>query len=137
MGKHGRILIIPTASLRFLRMGFVLSRVLLSLALLSPLTAEEFVPFQPATARLFLRVPVEAAPLKDATISTGECVPGNYEDTPEKRERLTDISFPISWWKWKQVTIHFTPSHDGVVELDLNGPWGEARPGVLRQMEVL
>jgi endoglucanase len=33
--------------------------------------------------------------------------------------------------------VQFTPSHDGTLELDLNGPWGEARPGVLRQMEVL
>lgn len=105
--------------------------------LIAPLAAEEFVPFQPAQARLFLRVPADAAPLKDATVSSGECLPGNYEDTPEKRERLTDISFPISWWKWKQVVVKFSPSHDGTVELDLNGPWGEARPGMLRQQEVL
>ena len=115
----------------------MLSRALLPLVILTPLAAEEFVPFQPSHARLFLRVPAEAEPLKDASVSSGECLPGNYEDTPEKRARLTDISFPISWWKWKKVVVSFTPSHDGPIELDLNGPWGEARPGVLRQMEVL
>ncbi|RYD47771.1 MAG: glycoside hydrolase family 5 protein, partial [Verrucomicrobiaceae bacterium] len=118
-------------------MAAVFSRVLVLLALVAPLGAEEFVPFQPSQARLFLRVPAEAAPLKDASVSNGECLPGNYEDTPEKRARLTDITFPIAWWKWKEVVVKFTPSHDGAIELDLNGPWGEARPGVLRQMEVL
>ncbi|MCW1886224.1 glycoside hydrolase family 5 protein [Luteolibacter flavescens] len=112
-------------------------RLLLSLALVAPLAAEDFVPFQPTHARLFLRVPGDAAPLKDARISSGECLPGKYEDTPEKRERLTDVNFPITWWKWKQVTLQFTPTHDGNIELDLNGPWAEARPGVLRQQEVL
>ncbi|MEK7951849.1 glycoside hydrolase family 5 protein [Luteolibacter soli] len=113
------------------------SRLVLLLALVAPLGAEEFVPFQPSHARLFLRVPGEAAPLKEASVSIGECLPGNYEDTPEKRARLTDISFPITWWKWREVVVKFTPAHDGTMELDLNGPWGEARPGVLRQMEVL
>jgi endoglucanase len=114
----------------------MLSR-LLPLALVAPLAADEFVPHPPAVARLFLRVPAEAAPLKNVRVSSGECLPGGFEEQPGKRERLSDIHFPIHWWKWKQVRVEFIPSHDGAVELDLNGPWGEARPGVLQQQEVL
>jgi endoglucanase len=111
---------------------------LLPFALLAtPLAAEEFVPAMPTEARLFLRVPEGQPPLKNVGISRGECLPGNHEDSPEKRERLTDIRFPVTWWRWKEVTLRFTPGHDGTLELDLNGPWGEARPGVLRQQEVL
>jgi endoglucanase len=115
----------------------MLSRLLPFALLATPLAAEEFVPAMPTEARLFLRVPEGQPPLKNVGISRGECLPGNHEDSPEKRERLTDIRFPVTWWRWKEVTLKFTPSHDGTLELDLNGPWGEARPGVLRQQEIL
>ena len=98
---------------------------------------EEFVPRLPSEARLFLRVPPDAQPLRDLRVSLGEASPGTHEDTPEKRERLTDIRFPIRWWAWRELSINFTPGHDGTIELDLNGPWGEARPGVLFRQEVL
>lgn len=104
---------------------------------LTPLAAEEFVPAMPSEARLFLRVPEGQPPLKNVGISRGEALPGSFEDSPEKRERLTDLRFPITWWRWKEVTLRFTPGHDGTLELDLNGPWGEARPGVLKQQEIL
>ena len=110
----------------------------LPLALIfSPLAAEEFVPAMPSEARLFLRVPEGQPPLKDIAISRGEWLPGSFEDNPEKRERLTDIRFPVTWWRWRDVTLQFTPGHDGTLELDLNGPWGEASPGVLKQQEIL
>ena len=115
----------------------MLSRLLPFALLAAPLAAEEFVPAMPTEARLFLRVPEGQPPLKNVGISRGECVPGSFEDSPEKRERLTDIRFPVTWWRWKEVTLKFTPGHDGALELDLNGPWGEARPGVLRQQEIL
>lgn len=112
-------------------------RPLLFVLLACGLRAEEFPPHLATEARLFLRVPAEAAPLGKIDVSAGVADPGSHEATPEKRERLTDIRFPISWWHWKELTLRFTPSHDGEVELDLNGPWGEARPGVLQQQEVL
>jgi endoglucanase len=113
-------------------------RFLLPLLLLAaPLTAEELVPRLPVEARLFLRVPPDAAPLKNLEVSAGEWSPGDFEPTPEKRERLTDIRFPVTWWRFREITLRFTPGHDGTIELDLNGPWGEARPGVLLQQEIL
>lgn len=113
-------------------------RQLLPLALLlTPLAAEDFVPAMPSEARLFLRVPEGQPPLKDVTISRGESMPGSFEDSPEKRERLSDLRFPVTWWHWKEVMLRFTPGHDGTLELDLNGPWAEASPGVLKQQEVL
>lgn len=113
-------------------------RFLLPLLLALPLhAADEFVPRMPSEARLFLRVPESSPPLRDLSVSMGEASPGTFEDTPEKRERLSDIRFPIRWWAWREFTIKFTPAHDGTVELDLNGPWAEAKPGVLYQQEVL
>ncbi|WP_367874587.1 glycoside hydrolase family 5 protein [Luteolibacter sp. Populi] len=111
---------------------------LLFLLLLAPLhAAEEFVPRMAVEARLFLRVPDEAVPLRDVRVSAGEVSAGSFEGTPEKQERLSDVRFPVRWWAWRELTIRFTPGQDGAVELDLNGPWGEARPGVLLQQEVL
>lgn len=113
---------------------------LLFLSLLAcPLHAEEesFVPHMAAEARLFLRVPDDAPPLRDVRVSMGQARTGDFEGTPEKQQRLTDISFPVQWWRWREFTVSFTPAHDGSIELDLNGPWGEAKPGVLQQQEIL
>jgi endoglucanase len=107
------------------------------LTLTSALMAEEPVPHLAASARLFLRVPDGSPPIGEVRVSPGVASPGTYESTPEKRERLTDINVPIHWWSWTKVEVSFTPTYDGTIELDLNGPWGEARPGVLQQMEVL
>lgn len=115
----------------------MISRLLLLVFLAGPVTAGEFVPHAPSETRLFLRVPDNAEPLKDLRVSIGHALPGGHEDTAEKRARLSDISFPITWWKWREQVIRFTPAHDGLVELDLNGPWGEAKPGQLQQQEVL
>jgi endoglucanase len=115
----------------------MLRRLLPFALILTAAAADEFVPALPSEARLFLRVPPEGKPLPDLRVSLGDASPGTHEDTPEKRERLTDIRFPVRWWSWRELTITFTPAHDGTIELDLNGPWGEARPGVLLQQEVL
>ena len=114
-------------------------RHLILLLFILPLHAaeEEFVPRMPAEARMFLRVPEDAAPLRDVTISQGAISRGDFEDTAEKRERLSDIRFPVRWWDWREFTLKFTPGHDGDVELDLNGPWAEAKPGQLYQQEIL
>lgn len=107
------------------------------LTLTSVLLAEDPVPRLAPSARLFLRVPDGSPPLGEVKVFPGTASPGNYEPTPEKRERLTDIHFPVQWWSWTKVEVSFTPTYDGTIELDLNGPWGEERPGVLQQMEVL
>lgn len=112
-------------------------RLLLFALAAGPLTAEEFVPHAPSETRLFLRVPDDGEPLKDLRVSIGQALPGGHADTQERRARLSDISFPITWWKWRDQVIRFTPAHNGLVELDLNGPWGEAKPGQLQQQEVL
>lgn len=113
-------------------------RLLFSLLILtSALMAEDPVPRLAPSARLFLRVPEGSPPISGIRVSPGTASPGNFETTPEKRERLTDLTVPIHWWRWTKVEVNFTPTHDGTLELDLNGPWGEERPGVLKQMEVL
>jgi endoglucanase len=115
----------------------MLARLLFPLLLTASLAAEDFVPRMAGEARLFLRVPDHAAPLKSLQISSGESSPGDFEADPEKRARLTAIRFPVSWWHWKEVTVRFTPAHDGTLELDLNGPWGEGGPGQLLRQEIL
>lgn len=112
-------------------------RLLPLIALIGSLPAEEFVPFQASEARLFLRVPEGRPPLSDLRTSAGQAITGPQGNSANAKARVTDVMFPISWWKWGTQTIQFTPAHDGIVELDLNGPWAEARPGVLRQQEVL
>ncbi len=107
--------------------------ILLSLAA----SAEDFVPRTASEARLFLRVPAEAPPLREVRVSRGQVSPGTFEQTPEKRERLSDVRFPVSWWRWQEFTLRFTPAHDGLIELDLNGHWAEASPGVLARQEIL
>lgn len=112
-------------------------RLLLLFALATFAHAEELVPYLAGAARLHLRVPDGSPPLKNLSIPGGLAVPASWESTPERRERLTDVSFPVQWWQWKEVTLSFTPAYDGEIELLLNGPWAQEREGVLRQQEVL
>jgi len=111
------------------------TRLLVLLLLSAVLRADEFVPQAATHARLFLRTPAATPPVGEVELSSGLATAGPAD--PDRRTQVTDLQFPISWWHWKPVTIRFTPGHDGEVELDLNGPWGEARPGVLMRQEVL
>lgn len=86
--------------------------------------------------RLQIHVPADAPALKDVRSIDGRISDGSWLEDPEARERLTDLVFPVHWWRWKQVKIHFVPAHDGDVELMLGGVWKEAGPGVLEQLEV-
>ncbi|MDB6079415.1 MAG: retaining beta-glycosidase [Akkermansiaceae bacterium] len=112
-------------------------RLICVLALAATAYGEDFVPSLASDARLHLRVADSAPPLKDVSIVAGQVFQANWEPTPERRERLTDITFPIHWWKWQEASVRFTPQADGQLELILNGTWAEERPGVLREQEVL
>lgn len=115
-------------------------RHLLPLLLLAPAMADDEpapVPYIAAEARLFLKVPDRSPPLANVRVSSGQAMPAVHESDSKDRDRLTDISFPIQWWRWREFVITFTPAHTGTVELDLNGPWGEFSPGALKQQEVL
>lgn len=112
------------------------TRPLLCLLLLTAISrADEFVPRTATHARLFLRTPAATPPAGAVEVSSGVATAGPPGQEP--REHVTDIQFPISWWRWKAVTIRFTPAHGGEVALDLNGPWAETAPGRLLRQEVL
>lgn len=87
-------------------------------------------------ARLFLTVPPQEPPLREVTCSPGNASSGDWENDPAKRVRLSDVRFPVTWWRWSGAVVRFVPSADGTVELSLNGPWSEARPGVLLRQEI-
>src|SRR5690606_11046474 len=110
------------------RMPRVIRRLPL-LLLFSCVQAQE--PSLASGGRVQLQVPADAPPLKKVTTSVGQVSAGTWLDDPAARERLSDVGFPVQWWRWKAVTIRFVPSHDGEVELMLGGPWKEAGPGVL------
>ncbi len=77
-----------------------------------------------ANARIWLRVPPEAAPL--TAISDGSSVTkGEWLPNPEEKVRVIDITFPITPDEWKESTISFTPAEDSSVTLALLGPWNE------------
>ena len=88
-------------------------------------------------ARLWIKVPATAAPLAEISTSKGTAVQAPWETNPEVRKRHSDITFPIRWWAWTDAVISFTPAHDGEVELQLGGPWGEAVDGAPPRQEVL
>lgn len=104
------------------------------LLLFSCVQAQE--PSLASGGRVQLQVPADAPPLKKVTTSVGQVSAGTWLDDPAARERLSDVGFPVQWWRWKAVTIRFVPSHDGEVELMLGGPWKEAGPGVLERQET-
>lgn len=86
--------------------------------------------------RVQIHVPKDAPPLAEVRCSEGRVSDGSWIEDPEARKRLTDVVFPIHWWRWKQMEIQFVPAHDGEVELMLSGAWKEARPGELEQLET-
>lgn len=108
----------------------------LLLVLTVPLSAQEPVR-QTSEARLWLMVPAGQTPLRDVRVSTGSATPAPWEKDPAIRERHTDVIFPVRWWDWRGISISFTPAEDGSVELVLNGPWEEEKPGAASRKEVL
>lgn len=92
---------------------------------------------QTTEARLWLKVPAEQAPLRDIVVSSGSATPAPWEQDPAVRERTTDILFPVRWWDWREFSVSFTPVADGTVDLVLNGPWEQEKPGASYRKEVL
>lgn len=109
---------------------------LLSLALTASPVAQETAR-QTSEARLWLKVPAGQAPLRDIQVSSGSANPASWEKDPAVRERHTDVIFPVRWWDWRELTLSFTPAEDGRVDLVLNGPWEEEKPGLMFRKEVL
>lgn len=105
-------------------------------ALTTCLSAQETLR-QTNEARLWLLVPAGQAPLGDVSVSSGSATPAPWEKDPAVRERLHDVIFPVRWWDWRGMTVSFTPVADGTVDLVLNGPWEEEKPGTSFRKEVL
>lgn len=92
---------------------------------------------QTTEARFWLQTPAGQAPLRDVQVSTGSATPAPWENDPAVRERQIDVIFPVRWWDWREISISFTPTDDGTVDLILNGPWEEEKPGTSFRREVL
>ncbi len=75
-----------------------------------------------ANARVWLQVPADAKPLS-VTVTPGKVDQGGWLEKASEKERLSDISSPISTNGWKEFTISFTPESDTTVTLTLLGPW--------------
>ncbi len=108
----------------------------LLLALTVSLSAREPVR-QTTEARLWLKVPAGQTPPRDIQVSTGSATPAPWEKDSAIRERHIDVIFPILWWDWRGISISFTPAEDGTVDLILNGPWEQEKPGAVFRKEVL
>lgn len=110
--------------------------VLLLLTVATALSAQE--PLRQASdGRLWLKIPADQTPLRDIEVSTGSARSASWEKDPAIRERHTDFTFPIHWWGWQEITIRFTPPADGSMDLVLNGPWEQEKPGTVLREEVL
>lgn len=112
-----------------------LRRLSLLIGLATSLAAQT--PRQTTEARFWLQVPAGQSPLRDLRVSTGSATPASWEADPAVRERKIDLVSPVCWWTWREITVSFTPVEDGTVDLILNGPWREEKPGVLFRQEVL
>lgn len=92
---------------------------------------------QATEARLWLKVPPGQPPLGAVSVSPGSASQASWEKDPAVRVRHTDIRVPVRWWQWAAVTIRFTPTSDGTVDLDLNGPWAQESNGSTPRGEIL
>lgn len=108
----------------------------LLLALTASLAAQETAK-QTTVARLWLKTPASQAALRDIQVSIGSATPAPWEQDPAARERQIDVIIPVRWWDWRECTLSFTPVEDGSVDLILNGPWEEEKPGTPFRKEVL
>lgn len=111
--------------------------IFLLLAAHATLTAAEPPLRQASEARIWLKVPGNQPPLRDVRVSTGQLGSAHWEKDPEHRRRLSDITFPVRWWKWTQLSVRFTPVESGTVELTLSGTWAADSHNVVFRQEVL
>jgi endoglucanase len=109
----------------------------LLLAAHAHLTAADAPLRQASEARIWLKVPGNQPPLKDLRVSTGQIGTAHWEKDPEQQRRLSDITFPVRWWKWTPVTVTFTPAESGTVELTLSGTWAAAANNSVFRQEML
>ncbi|MEO5915130.1 MAG: glycoside hydrolase family 5 protein [Luteolibacter sp.] len=114
-----------------------MTRAILLLISLAVLTRAQEPVRQTTEARLWLQVPAGQAPLQDIRVSAGSATPAPWEKDPAVRERLTDVIFPVRWWDWRELSLSFMPLDDGTVDLVLNGPWEQEKPGTAFRKEVL
>ena len=91
----------------------------------------------PVEGRLHLVVPADSPPMVQVVCERGRVGSGSWLGDAAARERLSDVTFPVSWWKWTEIEVRFTPAADGEVALHLNGPWAEQVPGTLWRQELL
>ncbi len=112
---------------------------LAALAWAAPLAAsDESFPRRVApSARLELKTARGQPPIDAIWASRGSVSEAGWLEDREARKRLQVVSFPIDWWRWSEVEVHFTPAFDGEVELSLTGPWAQTEDGQLLRQEVL
>lgn len=110
---------------------------LILLATLPHLTAAEPPLRQASEARIWLKVPKNQTPLRDVRVSTGQIGSAQWEKDPELKARFSDISFPVRWWKWTELTVRFTPVESGTVELTLSGTWAADSKNTVFRQELL
>jgi len=88
-------------------------------------------------ARFWLKSPAGQPPITQITTSNGQVTDSTWDKDPEAAKRQKDIRFPIRWWNWQDVTVTFTPTYDGTIDLILNGMWAQEKPGSLYREETL
>ena len=87
-------------------------------------------------ARIMLRHSESKGPLLDPELGPG-LVPGaSVGQTIENGKRLTEIRFPVQWWRWTRVEFCFTSRHDDAMEIMLAGPWAATRDGIEIRQEI-
>ncbi|RYD24602.1 MAG: hypothetical protein EOP87_25820, partial [Verrucomicrobiaceae bacterium] len=114
-----------------------MTRLLILLSALNTCLSAQETLRQTNEARLWLQVPAGQPPLGEVTVTSGSATPAPWEKDPAVRERLHDVIFPARWWDWRSMTLSFTPTADGTVDLVLNGPWEQETPGKSFRKEVL
>jgi endoglucanase len=111
---------------------------LFALAAFAPLSAHAQETLRQAgEGRVFLKTPADKPPLDDIQVSLGTATDSLWEKDPTKSARQKDIRFGIRSWEWQEISISFTPTYDGPVELLLTGLWEQDKPGSIYRQEIL
>ena len=111
---------------------------LLALAVLAPFCshAQETLR-QAGEGRVFLKTPADKPPLSGVHVSLGTVTDALWEKDPARSARQKDIRFGIRSWEWQEISISFTPTYDGPVELLFAGLWEQEKPGTIYRQEIL